>query len=131
MRRGLRASQVGGCIVVFCLAFGGCSERPTTAPKSSTEDTLVEVCSKCGEIKGSDECCKLEGKTLCPKCGLIKGSPGCCKLPKDKSTPVYICPKCGEIKGSDECCKLEGKTICPKCGLIKGSPGCCKLPKKD
>ena len=49
--------------------------------------TLAEtpaLCAKCGDFKGSDECCVLEGRTLCPKCGLLKGSPGCCKLPAAK-----------------------------------------------
>jgi hypothetical protein len=40
----------------------------------------LALCTKCGEVKGSDECCKVEGKDLCGKCGLIKGSPGCCKI---------------------------------------------------
>ena len=40
------------------------------------------LCVKCGEIKGSEKCCKAEGREKCPKCGLFKGSPGCCK--KDK-----------------------------------------------
>ena len=42
----------------------------------------VVLCQKCGEIKGGDKCCKLEGRTKCEKCGLLKGSVGCCKLPK-------------------------------------------------
>lgn len=40
------------------------------------------LCPKCGVIKGSAKCCKLEGRTKNPRCGLLKGSPGCCKLPK-------------------------------------------------
>jgi len=93
------------------------------------DSTPVALCAKCGEIKGSDKCCKLEGRTKCPKCGLLKGSPGCCKIPKELRNAVPLCPKCGEIKGSDKCCKPEGRTQCAKCRLFKGSPGCCKLPK--
>lgn len=89
--------------------------------------TSVELCTKCGMVKGSSECCKMEGKTLCGGCGLIKGSPGCCQITKGSSEKVELCLKCGFIKGSAECCKTEGKTMCPKCGLVKGSPGCCKI----
>ncbi len=54
-------------------------EQPASEPaKASSADDAV-LCGKCGFVKGSDECCKVEGKEKCPKCGLIKGSPGCCK----------------------------------------------------
>ena len=46
-----------------------------------TLEKMPALCPKCGEIKGSAKCCKLEGRGTCPKCGLFKGSPGCCKLP--------------------------------------------------
>ena len=88
----------------------------------------LTLCPKCGEIKGTAKCCKIEGRTKCAKCGLFKGSPGCCRIPKGTKTPVTLCIKCGEITGSVKCCKLEGRTKCAKCGLFKGSPGCCKLP---
>jgi len=44
--------------------------------KEATKD--VAWCGKCGEIKGSDKCCK-PGAKKCAKCGLNKGSAGCCK----------------------------------------------------
>jgi hypothetical protein len=37
--------------------------------------TDVAIC-KCGEIKGSENCCK-EGVATCKACGLHAGSPGC------------------------------------------------------
>jgi len=89
----------------------------------------VVLCQKCGEIKGSTKCRKIEGRIKCEKCGLLKGSVGCCKIPKDAKAPVTLCATCGEIKGSAKCCKIEGRTKCEKCGLLKGSVGCCKLPK--
>jgi YHS domain-containing protein len=65
-------------------------------------DAPVVVCGKCGEMKGSEECCR-EGAKKCPECGLIKGSPGCCKLP-GKGKDAVICGGCGKIEGSDESC---------------------------
>lgn len=41
------------------------------------------LCPKCGQIKGSDICCKADA-TKCGKCGMVKGSPGCCAIPKTK-----------------------------------------------
>ena len=86
----------------------------------------VALCTKCGQIKGTDLCCKPD-QPKCSSCGLAKGSPGCCKIPKDAASAA-ICTKCGQIKGSDLCCKPD-QPKCSACGLTKGSPGCCKLPK--
>lgn len=41
------------------------------------------LCQACGQIKGSDLCCKPDA-VKCDKCGMAKGSPGCCALPKTK-----------------------------------------------
>ena len=103
------------------LAFVGCV---TTETKTST--VAAALCAKCGQIKGTDVCCKAD-MPKCEKCKLAKGAPGCCKLPKDATAPVPLCGKCGEIKGAAECCKPAAK--CTKCGLHKGAPGCCKLVK--
>lgn len=43
----------------------------------------ADLCQKCGQIKGSEVCCKADAPK-CEKCGLAAGSPGCCKLPKAK-----------------------------------------------
>ena len=105
------------------LAGYGCKK---TESKVEAADS-VALCIKCGQIKGSELCCK-PGQTLCDKCGLVKGSPGCCNIPKG-ATEAAICTKCGQIAGSELCCKPD-QTLCDKCGLVKGSPGCCKLPAK-
>ncbi len=47
---------------------------PDCAKPCCAEATL---CAKCGEVGGSDACCKLEGKKVCTQCNLIAGSPGC------------------------------------------------------
>ena len=64
------------------LWVNGCKKEESTSNMSvPTMNGNVELCSKCGQIKGSDLCCKA-GQEKCPKCGLAKGSPGCCKLPE-------------------------------------------------
>ena len=59
-----------------CCAFkkGGCGRRRGEC-KTLAAQTL---CKGCGQVKGSDECCKA-GAVKCTECGLDKGSPGCCK----------------------------------------------------
>ncbi len=94
------------------------------------DKTPVKLCTKCGEVKGSDKCCKIQGREKCKKCGLLKGSPGCCKIGKDVKDAT-VCRKCGQVKGTGKCCKIEGREKCGKCGLGKGSPGCCKLSKAN
>lgn len=79
-----------GLLIVAALAgvvLAGCGggdqdnkADDTAGQKSSAGGDVALLCAKCGEVKGSDECCKLEGKEICDKCGLIKGSPGCCKI---------------------------------------------------
>jgi len=110
----------------------GCNngeEAPTTQPAGTAKKpgTCV-LCAKCGQIKGSELCCKA-GAEKCSKCGLAKGSPGCCRL-NGATEAVCLCTYCGEIKGSDKCCK-PGATKCTKCGLNMGSPGCCRIKKED
>lgn len=95
------------------------------AAKGETAERLpVTLCGGCGQIKGSDVCCKADA-VKCGGCGLAKGSPGCCKIPKGKDVP--LCLKCGQAKGAAVCCDAKAAK-CAKCGLAKGSPGCCKLP---
>ena len=94
------------------------------AAKGETAERLpVTLCGGCGQIKGSDACCK-PGAEKCG-CGLVKGSPGCCKITKGKDVP--LCLKCGQAKGGEACCDAKAAK-CGKCQLAKGSPGCCKLP---
>ncbi len=110
----------GLTLALLTVAGNGCKKSDTVM----AADT-VELCLKCGQIKGSDLCCK-PGQTLCTDCGLVKGSPGCCSIPEG-ATSAAICTKCGQIAGTDLCCKPD-QPLCPKCGLVAGSPGCCKLP---
>ena len=93
---------------------------------SNSKSDSIALCVKCGQVKGTDLCCKPD-QPKCASCSLVKGSPGCCSIPKD-ATSLAICTHCGQIKGSELCCK-PGQTKCSKCNLIKGSPGCCKIPK--
>ena len=116
---------------MLALGFGvGCEQAPKvkSAPEvlKAGASGKVLICAKCGQIKGSEQCC-VKGQELCSHCGLVKDSPGCCILPKGSKTDVELCTKCGFIKDSADCCKATAKETCSKCGLVKGSPGCCKI----
>jgi hypothetical protein len=106
--------------LVLFLAVGmliiGCSKPPDPTPTAKT------LCGGCGQIKGTEACCKADAPK-CAGCDLAKGSPGCCKI--KKGTDTALCAKCGQIKGTDACCKADAPK-CAKCNLAKGSPGCCK-----
>lgn len=94
--------------------------------KKTEAKGTVELCTKCGQIKGGELCCK-PGQDKCIICGLDEGSPGCCNIPEGAETAA-LCTACGHIAGSELCCK-PNQPRCEKCGLVKGSPGCCKIPK--
>ena len=94
----------------------GCEKKsePQKTPAGgmgTAQAATIELCTHCGQIKGSPDCCK-PGAEKCAKCGLAKGSPGCCKIPKD-AAKVELCTKCGQIAGSEECCK-PGAVKCEK-----------------
>jgi hypothetical protein len=121
-------TDVAGYRIYACCK--GCLEKIQADPEKAVAairakgvcpESRLEVCPKCGEIKGAKSCCKADA-VKCGKCGLDKGSPGCCRGLKDGTV---LCPKCGEVKGSADCCKADAEK-CGKCGLDKGSPGCCK-----
>ena len=114
-------SLLAAALVLLMVLPVGCKKSTSTETKQSD----VALCTGCGQIKGSDMCCK-EGMPKCDSCSLAKGSPGCCKIPKGAKTAA-LCGHCGQIKGSELCCKA-GQEKCAKCDLAKGSPGCCKLP---
>ena len=119
----LAAALVSAVVVGY-----GCkeSEEPAPRPKAGQASAAtIELCTSCGQIKGSESCCKPD-QPKCEMCGLAKGSPGCCKIPEGIEK-AEICPKCGQIAGTDLCCKPE-QPKCEKCGLVKGSPGCCLIP---
>ncbi|MHC4563325.1 MAG: hypothetical protein ACYS8X_11190 [Planctomycetota bacterium] len=124
--RSLSCLVVAGILAVgFAAGCEGEATTPTKVTEAKSDAPEVFLCATCGQIKGSDVCCK-PGQPTCDKCGLVKGSPGCCNLPKDATGDVALCTECGQIKGSDACCK-PGQELCPKCKLAKGSPGCCKI----
>ena len=63
------------------LLAGGCKkEEPNTlgdAVKTVEGEVKEALCSKCGQIEGTDLCCQPDA-VKCDKCGKDKGSPGCC-----------------------------------------------------
>jgi peroxiredoxin/YHS domain-containing protein len=120
--------------VYFCCA--GCVETfkkdPEKYLKAMAEqgvgpEKVAAICTQCGQIEGSADCCK-PGQATCPRCGLAKGSPGCCNVKKGSEETVELCLACGNIKGSQECAGscAKPKASCPGCHRVKGSPGCCK-----
>ena len=102
-------------------------EPPVVTEKApeAVADAKLQLCSKCGQIKGTDKCC-LEGAVKCSSCSLVKGSPACCKNLDFSKGAVILCGGCGQVKGSEACCAKDAQK-CSKCGLAKGSPGCCKI----
>ena len=129
MRRSRRDMLKAAAVVPAALLVGCNGDpAPTTQPAccSTAKKTPGKcvICYKCGQVKGSDKCCK-GGADKCTKCGLDKGSPGCCRLAGAKAD-VCLCTYCGEIKGSDKCCKPDAMK-CTKCGLNMKSPGCCRI----
>ena len=81
-------------VVGLGLYVGGCSkDSPTGSAKAAT----TELCVKCGQIKGSETCCKADAEK-CDKCELAKGAPGCCVIPKG-AEKIELCNKCGQVAG--------------------------------
>lgn len=121
------------CLVLPCLAallwaISGCSEPPVGVAHTHHPDAEVTICGLCGDVKGSEKCCK-EGTAICQNCLLQKGSVLCCNPAMSGRRDVILCRICGEKAFTKKCC-LNGNTnvaLCPKCGLHKGSPGCCKI----
>ncbi|MFH1312496.1 MAG: hypothetical protein ABIJ00_04645 [Candidatus Eisenbacteria bacterium] len=111
-----------------CIAAVKADPEKYLALIAARGETVAEtppiLCGKCGQLKGTEECC-MKDAVRCKDCGMAKGSPGCCIMP-EAGKDVDLCTKCGEIKGSDDCC---GKDMqhCKKCGLAKDSPGCCNI----
>jgi len=120
-RKLIATVAVIGLVGITLIGYGCKKSGQGTAKAAET----VELCTACGQIKGSNLCCQ-PGQTKCDACGLVKGSPGCCNIPEG-TEKAAICTKCGQIAGTELCCKA-GQTKCDACGLVKGSPGCCKIP---
>lgn len=71
---------------------------------TTTETKQVAIyCGKCGEVKGSEKCCK-EGEK-CDKCGLHKGSALCCKELPEGAAGKDICSGCGQVAEANHQCK--------------------------
>ena len=113
-------------LICMTVALAGALLCLSGCDKKTEARGAVELCTKCGQFKGSDLCCKGDHEK-CVICGLDEGSPGCCNIPEDAESAA-ICTACGHIAGSNLCCVPEHPR-CPKCGLVEKSPGCCRLPK--
>lgn len=129
-------------IVAMVIFVSGCTPPPAATPTTPpgkdkgdnttsaglpSSDATVPVaayCAACGEVDGSEKCCK-DGVAKCEHCSRHKGSPLCC-VDLGDGVEGKVCAKCGEVAGGEKCCK-EGAEICTKCKLHKGSPLCCKL----
>lgn len=81
-----------------CMAYKVCAEAVTKLGYTNVKhfsggisgwkeagETLetAALCPQCGQIKGSDVCCKADA-VKCEMCGMAKGSPGCCADSKAK-----------------------------------------------
>ena len=115
-----------------------CGASKKASPNISKKAEAVNLCVKCGEIKGAAKCCNAEAKK-CSSCKLIKGSPGCCKIEKGAVNATYN-PETKKVKSvvaekkekkkadtGSKTCPLTGKKInCNKwknklkydCGLL-------------
>ena len=68
-------------LVSLMIISAGCKKEEPADTGAAVVAESVELCAMCGQVKGSELCCK-PGQEKCEKCGLVKGSPGCCKIPK-------------------------------------------------
>ena len=121
-----------GVLMMLALTVAGCEKAETESGLTDVKDqvakvadTQIQLCSQCGQIKGTEKCC-LADAAKCSKCSLAKGSPACCRSLDFTQGPVLLCRSCGQVKGSDLCCAKDAAQ-CEKCSLAKGSPGCCKI----
>ena len=105
-------------IVVIVFAVTGCNNSNKEAHKHVHVDGDIVLCGKCGDVKGTDTCCKSDVRC---GCGFIKGTAACCKT-EHTGEDMTLCG-CGQVKGTDLCCTDQEK--CSKCDKHKGSPGCC------
>jgi hypothetical protein len=53
----------------ICLVF---------ASSCGSEAGAKNLCDKCGDEKGTEQCCAVDAEK-CDSCSKNKGSPGCCK----------------------------------------------------
>ncbi len=74
MKKILTMLVVLGVCSMASVSFAQCCAGG--AKKDAAEKVATETCPKCGELAGSEKCCK-DGAEICAGCGLHKGSPGC------------------------------------------------------
>jgi hypothetical protein len=63
-------------LMVLAVAAVSFAQTPTTNSDAAKAAEKAVLCKKCGEVKGSEKCCKPDTEK-CSVCGLNKGSPGC------------------------------------------------------
>ena len=106
-------------------------EKATATAQPSVEKAAEikaqKLCLKCGQIKGTEVCCK-PGQKLCKSCGLAKGSPGCCKIPKG-AKKAYYCPETKKVVTSKANCPYSKKGKGANKIQATGPSGACPLSK--
>ena len=114
-------------LVPLAMLLASCEKKESSPTKTTQagQKAPVTLCAHCGEIKGSEKCCRADA-VKCTACGLNKGASACCKNIDFSQGSVQLCPKCGQGKGSEKCCAADAAK-CPACGLNKGAPGCCSM----
>ena len=78
-------------VVLSLLAMAAVSFAQCGGVSKATTETSAALCSKCGEIAGSEKCCA-EGAEICAGCGLHKGSPGCAAKCAAPAAPAEAVP---------------------------------------
>lgn len=120
--------RVIGLVSILAICAWGCASKQQTQVAHTLDgeglSQEVTYCGKCGQVKGTDQCCT-ENAEVCTKCSLHKGSPLCCTVNND-AAGKDLCGKCGQITGSESCCAKDAE-VCEHCKLHKGSTLCCKL----
>ena len=123
-------------LAIVLLVVGCASTIPPYNPPASELAQLKAkqplVLCKCGEIKGSANCCK-SGLPVDMETGfhtnsmrhrIIMTTQG--ELTKEELDCLYsqknitLCKSCGHIKGTSKCCKKTAPK-CKKCGFDKNS----------
>ena len=124
-------------LLATALFFAGCATTIPPYQPSKTELAFLKakkplVLCKCGEIKGSENCCK-SGLPIDKETGFHQGSmrhriimttQG--DLTKEELDCLYsqkditLCKNCGHIKGTSRCCKHSAPR-CKKCGFDTNS----------
>jgi len=115
-------SYGAGCPFSKC-GVGKSKKAAATCTKAQKQACVVDVCTSCGEVKGSAKCCKADAKK-CKDCGLNKKSPSCCKLGAAKAQKACgTCPKTAKAKAA---CSAKNKADCGTCPkAAKATKSCC------